>query len=148
MTTKKFIVSERVNNEWRTLGGFDDRKTALNGIATYLNNHEDADPQNFKVEEVEVTNDENEIKSAVNGLLQYINLFGYEFDVKYYADFSCADLFFKNTNFPLWTGAVLAKIAEYMTKPVNNGFGWTIDHKGILCIHNRKRVTTILSGAK
>ena len=91
---------------------------------------------------------EDEIKSAVNGLLQYINIFGYEFDVKYYSDFSCADLFFKNTNFPLWTGAVLAKIAEYMTKPVNDGFGWTIDHKGILCIHNRKRVTTILSGAK
>ena len=81
---------------------------------------------------------EDEIKSAVNGLLQYINLFGYEFDVKYYSDFSCADLTFKNTNYPLWTGSVLEKIAEYMTKPVNDGFGWTIDHKGILCIHNRK----------
>lgn len=81
---------------------------------------------------------DDEIKSAVNGLLQYINLFGYEFDVKYYSDFSCADLTFKNTNYPLWTGSVLEKIAEYMTKPVNDGFGWTIDHKGILCIHNRK----------
>ena len=81
---------------------------------------------------------EDEIRSAVNGLLQYINLFGYEFDVKYYSDFSCADLTFKNTNYPLWTGSVLEKIAEYMTKPVNDGFGWTIDHKGILCIHNRK----------
>jgi hypothetical protein len=81
---------------------------------------------------------EDEIKSAVNGLLQYINHFGYEFNVKYYSDFSCADLTFKDINYPLWTGAMLETIAEFMSKPVNDGFGWTIDHKGILCIYNRK----------
>lgn len=81
---------------------------------------------------------EDKIKSAVNGLLQHISHFCYEFNVSYWEeDFSCADITFKDTNYPLWTGSVLEKIAEYMTLPANTDLGWTINHEGILRIHNR-----------
>lgn len=52
MTTSKFIVRERVNNEWKVITTWNDKENALRAVATSLMNDENADPQNFKIEEV------------------------------------------------------------------------------------------------
>ena len=82
MTTKKFIVSERVNNEWRTLGSFEDKKTALNGIATKLNNDEDADPQNFKIEVVEEVNEEAVLMETAERVVKEMAIFLKPLEIK------------------------------------------------------------------
>ena len=82
MTTKKIIVSERVNNEWRTLGSFEDRKTALNGIATKLNNDEDADPQNFKIEVVEDVNEEAVLMETAGRVVNEMAIFLKPLEIK------------------------------------------------------------------
>ena len=130
MAKKIFIVSERVNNEWRSLGGFDDRKTALNGIATYLNNHEDADPQNFKIEaeEVEV---KTKTELLVEELVAKLKRYGDEWIVtqeenRAYISRTCG----------LWSSAVLMDIVEFMQQPEYADHGFHINREGMLVIYN------------
>lgn len=74
MTTSKFIVKERVNNEWKAITTWNDKENALRAVATSLMNDENADPQNFKIEEV------NEV-DTIGTLYEVANTIGALYEV-------------------------------------------------------------------
>lgn len=132
MTTKKFIVSERVNNEWRSLGGFDDRKTALNGIATYLNSHEDADPQNFKIE-VEEVESKSRAELLAEGLAAKLEKYGDGWVITQREDRAYIARTCK-----MWTSAVLQDIIEFMEQGEYAGCNYYINSEGVLVVYTEQ----------
>lgn len=81
MVTKKFIVSERVNNEWKNITTWNDKANALRAVATSLMNDETANPQDFKVEEVEEINEKGTLMEAANAIDEKLKIFGVTFKI-------------------------------------------------------------------
>ncbi len=77
MTTSKFIVKERVNNEWQNITTWSDKENALRAVATSLMNDENADPQNFKIEEVEEVDTFGTLYKVANTIENRFAYFGY-----------------------------------------------------------------------
>lgn len=80
---------------------------------------------------------EEGIKDITDRLISFIAFFGYQWDYEFDDDFHGVEFAFKDSKYPLWSGAVLEKIAEFMGLSSNNGYGWSINHRGILRIHHR-----------
>lgn len=81
MVTKKFIVSERVNNEWKNITTWNDKANALRAVATSLMDDETANPQNFKIEEVEEVNEKGTLMEAANAIDERLKIFGVTFKI-------------------------------------------------------------------
>lgn len=86
--------------------------------------------------DAEQANLEEGIKDITNRLIRYIGFFGYQWDVEFDDNFHGVEMAFKNTKYPLWSGALLETIAQFMGLSSNNGYGWTINHEGKLRIHH------------
>ena len=73
MTTKTYIIQERDSKgEWANQAEYKTRKEALATIGKILGEDETADPQNFKIVEIEVKNDLGKIAEKVASILANI----------------------------------------------------------------------------
>ena len=86
MTTSKFIVKERVNNEWQNITTWSDKENALRAVATSLMNDENADPQNFKIEEVEEVDTFGTLYEVANTIKNRFACFGDKFETAHLGD--------------------------------------------------------------
>lgn len=86
MTTSKFIVKERVNNEWQNITTWSDKENALRAVATSLMNDENADPQNFKVEEVNEVDTFGTLYEVANTIENRFASFGIKFETAHLGD--------------------------------------------------------------
>ena len=86
MTTSKFIVKERVNNEWQNITTWSDKENALRAVATSLMNDENADPQNFKIEEVEEVDTFGTLYEVANTIENRFAIFRIKFETAHLGD--------------------------------------------------------------
>lgn len=86
MTTSKFIVKERVNNEWKAITTWNDKENALRAVATSLMNDENADPQNFKIEEVNEVDTIGTLYEVANTIENRFASFSIKFETAHLGD--------------------------------------------------------------
>ena len=86
MTTSKFIVKERVNNEWQNITTWSDKENALRAVATSLMNDENADPQNFKIEEVQEVDTFGTLYEVANTIENRFASFSIKFETAHLGD--------------------------------------------------------------
>ena len=86
MTTSKFIVKERVNNEWKAITTWNDKENALRAVATSLMNDENADPQNFKIEEVNEVDTLGTLYEVANTIENRFASFSIKFETAHLGD--------------------------------------------------------------
>lgn len=86
MTTSKFIVKERVNNEWKAITTWNDKENALRAVATSLMNDENADPQNFKIEEVNEVGTIGTLYEVANTIENRFASFSIKFETAHLGD--------------------------------------------------------------
>ena len=86
MTTSKFIVKERVNNEWKAITTWNDKENALRAVATSLMNDENADPQNFKIEEVNEVDTKGTLYEVANTIENRFASFSIKFETAHLGD--------------------------------------------------------------
>lgn len=86
MTTSKFIVKERVNNEWKAITTWNDKENALRAVATSLMNDENADPQNFKIEEVNEVDTFGTLYEVANTIENRFASFSIRFETAHLGD--------------------------------------------------------------
>ena len=86
MTTSKFIVKERVNNEWQNITTWSDKENALRAVATSLMNDENADPQNFKIEEVNEVDTIGTLYEVANTIENRFASFSIKFETAHLGD--------------------------------------------------------------
>ena len=86
MTTSKFIVKERVNNEWKAITTWNDKENALRAVATSLMNDENADPQNFKIEEVNEVDTKGTLYEVANTICNRFASFSVKFETAHLGD--------------------------------------------------------------
>lgn len=86
MTTSKFIVKERVNNEWKAITTWNDKENALRAVATSLMNDENADPQNFKIEEVNEVDTKGTLYEVANTICNRFASFSIKFETAHLGD--------------------------------------------------------------
>lgn len=86
MTTSKFIVKERVNNEWKAITTWNDKENALRAVATSLMNDENADPQNFKIEEVNEVDTFGTLYEVANTIENRFASFSIKFETAHLGD--------------------------------------------------------------
>lgn len=116
MTTKKFIVSERVNNEWQNVAEFKIRALAVGHIVEKMSDNKDADPQNFKIEEVEAVNEEAVVMETANKVAKSLGIFGDEFEIKpfFYDGQGFAEVHFANQKYPSVSRHQLERLFKVM----------------------------------
>ena len=86
MTTSKFIVKERVNNEWQNITTWSDKENALRAVATSLMNDENEDPQNFKIEEVNEVDTIGTLYEVANTIENRFASFSIKFETAHLGD--------------------------------------------------------------
>lgn len=86
MTTSKFIVKERVHNEWLNITTWNDKENALRAVATSLMNDENADPQNFKIEEVNEVDTIGTLYEVANTIENRFASFSIKFETAHLGD--------------------------------------------------------------
>ena len=86
MTTSKFTVKERVNNEWKAITTWNDKENALRAVATSLMNDENADPQNFKIEEVNEVDTIGTLYEVANTIENRFASFSIKFETAHLGD--------------------------------------------------------------
>lgn len=81
MTTKKFIVSERVNNEWQNVAEYQIRALAVGYIVEAMSSNRNADPQDFKIEEADAVNEDEVVMEAANKVAKSLSIYGDKFNI-------------------------------------------------------------------
>lgn len=81
MTTKKFIVSERVNNEWQNVAEYQIRALAVGYIVKAMSSNRNADPQDFKIEEADAVNEDEVVMEAANKVAKSLSIYGDKFNI-------------------------------------------------------------------
>lgn len=137
MTTSKFIVKERVNNEWQITYNCSDRVSAMRLIADDLI-EDGKDPQNFKVEEVEEVEEVNTFGTLYEVANTICNRFG-GFGITFKTDHLVSkegdsiELDMTNTQYPSLNSVELGIIFEVVNginKELPKGYEviFVIDH--------------------
>ena len=122
MTTSKFIVKERVNNEWQNITTWSDKENALRAVATSLMNDENADPQNFKIEEVNDVDTFGTLNEVANNICNRFITFGVQLKIYHLVskEDSFIELEMTNTQYPSLNSVELGIIFE-VVNGINEG---------------------------
>ena len=139
MTTKKFQIQERENNAWLNQAEYATRKEALATIAKILAEDEKADPQNFKIVEVEVNDMGAILMQTANNIAELFAVFNETFEIKDYmsGDGGFIEMRETSSKYPSWSAEEikrLFKIIDDMNKnlPESHEVYFTITHNASL----------------
>ena len=139
MTTKKFQIQERENNAWLNQAEYATRKEALATIAKILAEDEKADPQNFKIVEVEVNDMGAILMQTANNIAELFADFNMTFEIKDYMSGNGGFIEMRETSskFPNWSAGdikILFKIIDDMNNslPESHEVYFTITHNASL----------------
>ena len=135
MTTSKFIVKERVNNEWQIAYNCSDRVSAMRLIADNLI-EDGKDPQNFKVEEVNEVDTFGTLYEVTNTICNRFGYFGITFKTDHLVskEGDSIELEMTNTQYPSLNSVELGIIFEELADvnlelPEGYEVIFVIDHK-------------------
>lgn len=144
MTTSKFIVKERVNNEWQNITTWSDKENALRAVATSLMNDENADPQNFKIEEVNEVDTFGTLYEVTNTICNRFGYFGITFKTDHLVskEGDSIELEMTNTQYPSLNNVELGILFEAV-----NGINEELPkgYKVIFVIDHKCRIRLIMS---
>lgn len=139
MTTKKFQINERENGEWINQAEYNTRKEALAVIAKILDEDETADPQNFKIVEVEVNDERATLMQTANNIAELFGDFNQTFEIKDYMSGEGGFIEMRETSskYPNWSAGdikSLFNIVDDMNKnlPESHEVYFTITHNASL----------------
>lgn len=143
MTTSKFIVRERVNNEWQIAYNCSDRVSAMRLIADDLI-EDGKDPQNFKVEEVNEVDTFGTLYEVTNTICNRFGYFGITFKTDHLVskEGDSIELEMTNTQYPSLNNVELGILFE-----VVNGINEELPkgYKVIFVIDHKCRIRLIMS---
>lgn len=132
MTTKTYMIQEREGGEWINCSQYDSRKEALCTISDILSNDEDADPQNFKIVEIETLQEFETLKEVADAICNDLSIFANEFEVgEICREFIEIE---KKEKYPSWSSIELSrtmKVVDDFNKVLPQGYAvsWNINHQ-------------------
>ena len=113
MTHTTYIVQKRVNNEWQQVAEFKIRALAVGHIVEDMSKKWDADPQDYKIVEKAIT-EEDALMDIANKIAEGMKMFALNLEVKPYS--GLVELHESKYQFPSLSRPVVQHIFELIDK--------------------------------